>query len=241
MRGVILTAALLATTPFHVSAQSLLERSPNIQGVWGLESGRGVFVFAHRFEVISGGDELTSIPTLTLGAGLPLHLTTGIDFTSYSEAVPDKVAGNEAQFWIKRPVRVAPSLDVAPILAYNTAASSFDGALDVRVALTRRLQAFAEGRAFSDLFGSGDAGAAGAVGMGIRLFEHLSLTADIGKVLTESDVPAAWSAAVAMEIPGSPHTVSLVASNRFVVPRCRLTRVLGESARVGTRTTDYFT
>ena len=37
------------------------------------------------------------------GFDQPLGLTAGIDFTSYSEVVPDNVTGNERQLWLKRP------------------------------------------------------------------------------------------------------------------------------------------
>lgn len=214
MRAFLAGVALLALAAgAEVAAgQSVLDRSPNLQGVWGLDPGRGAFIFAHRFEVLSGGDELVSIPTLTLAAGLPAGLTAGIDFTSLSEAIPASVTGNEAQFWLKRPVRISNSFDVAPLLAYNTAAKSVDGAIDVRYAV-RRFQLFAEGRAFSDLFGAEGFQAGGAVGGALRLTEFLSLTGDIGKVLTLSDVPAAWSVAVAAAIPGAPHSLTLQVTN----------------------------
>jgi plastocyanin len=217
-RGLRIASALAAglvavgVPTVSLDAQSVLERSPNLHGVWGVETGRGIFLFAHRFEVSSGGDELTSIPTLTLAAGLPLGLTAGVDYTSFSEAVPENLSGNEAQFWLKRPVRLTEMFDAALLAGYNTAARSMDGALDVRVS-TRRISIFGEGRAFSDLFGSGDPGAAAAVGAAVMLTQHLAVTGDVGMVLTEEDVPAAWSAAVAMDIPGSPHTISFQLTN----------------------------
>ena len=79
----ILAAALLCAG--NVAAQSVVERSPNMHGVWTLPGGQAAFVFAHRFELIDGADELRNIPTLTLAAGLPLGLTAGLDYTSNSE------------------------------------------------------------------------------------------------------------------------------------------------------------
>ena len=46
----ILSAALLWAG--NVGAQSVVERSPNMQGVWTLPGGQAAFVFAHRFELI---------------------------------------------------------------------------------------------------------------------------------------------------------------------------------------------
>jgi plastocyanin len=207
--GVLLAVTCRAS---DVSGQSVLERSPGIHGVWGLPSGNMAFVFAHRFEVRSGGDEVTSIPTFTLAAGVPLGLTLGVDFTTYSEVVPEDLTANEAQYWLKRPFSFGDALSAAPIAAYNTAADSFEGALDVRVALGR-IDLFAEGRAHSSLFGSGDFGASGTAGAAVHINRYLAITGDYGTVLTEGDVPGAWSAAVALAIPASPHTLSLQVTN----------------------------
>lgn len=207
-----LLAGLLATGgPLALACQSPLEQSPNIHGVWGLRSGQGVFVFAHRFEFLTG-DEVMSIPTFTLAAGLPFGFTLGTDFTTFSEAIPDEITENEYEFWLKRGIRPVDALDLAVLGGYNITASSWDGALNVRF-VAGRFQLFAEGRAFSDLFGSEGTELAGAVGFGIRLTEHLALTGDIGQVLTVDDIPAAWSAALAAEIPGAPHTLSLQVTN----------------------------
>lgn len=209
--GGLLLAVWAVASPVPSSAQSVLDRSPNLQGVWGLDPWRGTFVLSHRFEILEGGDELTSIPTITVGLGLPLGLTAGMDFTSFSEAIPDEVAANEHQFWLKRPFAAGP-IDAAAMIAYNTAAESVDGALDVAFD-AGRFALFAEGRAFSDQFGSGDAGAAAAIGGRIGLTQYLGVTADVGRVLTEDSIPAAWSAALAMEIPATPHSLSFQITN----------------------------
>jgi plastocyanin len=216
MTARLLLTLLLSLIAAPAAAQSVLERSPNLHGVWGLESGRAAFVFAHRFEFISGGDQLFSVPTFTLAVGLPLGLTAGTDFTTFSEAIEDKVTENESQFWLKRPVNLPAGMDAAMLVGYNTAASSADGAIDLRYA-ANRFQLFAEGRAFSSLFGSGDFEVGAAVGAAIRLTEHLSVTGDIGQILTLDGVPAAWSAALAAEIPGAPHTLSLQVANSGAV------------------------
>lgn len=191
-------------------AQSLLERSPNLYGVWTLDRGRAAFVFAHRFEFHEGGDELLNIPTLTLAVGLPLGLTAGLDYSSNSEVVT-RAGGNENQLWLKRALDAGPAT-AAGLVAYNTAARSLDGAVSVR-GEAGRVSLFGEGRAFSDVSGSGESGAAATVGAALGLTDYLALTADVGRVLTQDSFPAAWSAAVAVAIPGSPHTFSLQATN----------------------------
>ncbi|MEX2582939.1 MAG: plastocyanin/azurin family copper-binding protein [Gemmatimonadota bacterium] len=194
-----------------MTAQSVVERSPNVQGVWGLESGNLAFILAHRFEVLSGGDELFSVPTLTLAAGVPLGLTAGVDYTSFSEAIRGEITGNEAQFWLKRPLLLG-GMETAGLVAYNTAAGSFDAAADVRLP-TARVDVFAEARAHSSLFGSGEFGASGTLGGAFRLNRYIAVTGDYGRVLTEDTVPGTWSAALALELPASPHTLSLQVAN----------------------------
>lgn len=206
----------LALITGDAAGQSVLDRSPNLQGTWGLPGGRGAFIFSHRFELMSGGDEVLSVPTLTLAVGLPARLTAGLDFTTLSEAVPDALGGNEAQFWLKLPAHLGEQWEVALLAAYNTAASSVDGALDARFA-GRRIQLFAEGRSFTNLFGDEGFQAGGAVGAGVRLTEYLALVADLGKVLTLDTIPAAWSAALAVGIPATPHTFTLQIANTGAV------------------------
>lgn len=205
--GLVLTVAPAT----RAQAQSVLARSPNLQGVWGLDPWRATFVLSHRFEIFEGGDELTSIPTITLGVGLPAGFTVGIDATTFSESIRNELAGNERQVWLKHPFSVGP-VGVSGMVAYNTAAKSVDGAVDIAYDLGR-LSLFAEGRAFSDQFASGDAGTAGAIGGALRLTRYIGLAGDIGRVTGEDSIPAAWSAALAMEIPASPHSVSLQVTN----------------------------
>jgi plastocyanin len=208
---VTLVAGFVVAVP--VSGQSVLDRSPNLQGVWGLDIGHLTFVLSHRFEFLEDSDAIWSIPTLTLGLGLPLGAMVGLDLTTFSEVVPEKLTGNEVQWWVKRPVGLTPSTDAAAIVGYNTAARSIDGAVTARQLVGDRFQLFGEGRVFSDLFGSGSGGAAGAVGAAIGLTEYLSITGDVGRVLTEDTVPTAWSAAIALAIPASPHTFALQIAN----------------------------
>lgn len=212
MRAIILLLGLLVGAR-ALAAQSVLDRSPNIQGTWSLVPGNAAFIFAHRFEFLDGGDELRNLPTLTLAVGLPLNLTAGLDYASNSEVIPGNAGGNETQYWLKHSLGLGVDSGLAGLIAYNTAADSFDGALDLRHGFGR-FSLFGEARAFSSLFGSGEFGTAGAVGGAVRLTEYLAMTADFGKVFSGAeDAPSIWSAAAAVSIPGSPHTFSLQATN----------------------------
>lgn len=211
MRTVLIGLALL-TGAGPATGQSVLDRSPNLHGVWTLPGGTAAFVFAHRFEFQNGGDELFNIPTLTVALGLPYGLTAGLDFSSYSEVVPGHIAGNETQYWVKRSLLAGSSSAVAALVGYNSAAGSWDGAIDVRQEVGR-LALFGELRGFSDRFGRYGAGAAGALGARFRITEYLGISGDVGRVMDDDTVPSAWSAALAVAIPGSPHTMSLQATN----------------------------
>jgi len=210
-RALLLGSVLLASVQ-GARAQSVLERSPNLQGDWMLPGGSAVFVVSHRFEFLSGGDELFSVPTLTLAGGLPFGLAAGLDFTSFSEVVADELAGNETQLWLKRRVAEWGDGGVAGLIAYNTVATSVDGALSGRHGVGP-LSLFGELRAFSSMFGTDDGGLAGALGAAVRLTPYLALTGDVGRVLSADTFDVAWSAAVAMGLPGTPHTLSFQATN----------------------------
>jgi plastocyanin len=212
MRGLWLAGALVAWAASALPAQSVLERSPNLHGTWGLQAGQAAFVFAHRFEFLDGGDELFNIPTLSLGLGLPLGLTAGLEYTSNSEIVVGARGQNEAEYWLKRGIPLGTRAAVAAMVAYNGLADSFDGAVSARTELGP-LGIMGELRGFSDLFATGEAGMAGAVGAMARFTPYLGVNGDVGRVLSADSFDVVWSGGLALAIPGSPHTLSLHASN----------------------------
>jgi plastocyanin len=205
-------AALLWAAAPALHAQSLTERSPNLQGTWTLPAGHPVFVLSHRFELVDGGDEVFSVPLFTLGVGLPAGLAIGVDFTTFSEVVPARVTANEAQYWMRSRLPAPGRAELSAIGAYNRAAASADGAIAGRLP-AGPVQLFGEVRAFTHLFGTGGGGAASAIGAGIRLTDNLWLTGDYGRVVTVDTIPGAWSSALAIRIPASPHTLSLQVTN----------------------------
>ena len=227
--------ALALSIASGASAQSLLDRSPNLHGTWTLQRGHAAFVFAHRFEIIQGGDELFNVPTLSLALGLPLGLTAGLDYSSNSEIDIAARGSNETEYWLKRALPIGPRAAVAAIAGYNTRAGSFDGALSARTEFGR-LALLGELRGFTDLFATGEAGAAAAVGGIARLTPYLGITGDVGKVLSVDSFATVWSGAVALAIPGSPHTLNLQATNggAMTLQGASRAKVLGpESIRWG--------
>jgi plastocyanin len=209
-RPPVLLALLLLAGSAH--AQSVLERSPNLQGIWSLPPGQAAFLFAHRFEVLDGGDELRNIPTLTLAAGLPLGLTAGLDYTSNSEIARTSVGANEVEYWLKRSFAPSHRFGVAGLVGYNSAAASVDGAIDARLGLGP-IALLGELRGFSDAFGAGESAFAAGGGAMLRLTPYLGVTGDVGRMLSTDTLGTVWSAAVAIAIPGTPHSFSLQAAN----------------------------
>jgi plastocyanin len=212
MRTPIVGLALLLAAAPSLGAQSVLERTPNIQGTWTLPSANAAFVFTHRFEFIQGGDELRNLPTLSLALGLPVGLTAGLDYTSNSELSPEHAGGNETEFWLKRAFQLGRRGALSATAAYNNVAGSADGAVDARVR-AGPFSLLGELRGFSDMFDTGEAGLAGAVGGILQLTPYLGLTGDVGRVISADSFPSVWSAALAVAIPGTPHTFALQASN----------------------------
>src|SRR6185503_4590418 len=86
--GLLLPPALLcATAP--LSAQSLLDRPPNVSGDWIAPRGTVQFNFLHRF-VRSDAPErkITSFPTFVIGVGLPKHTQLGFLYSTNSTLSP---------------------------------------------------------------------------------------------------------------------------------------------------------
>lgn len=226
---------MLVTFPVAAEAQSALGHPPNLRGEWPLDRWQTAFVIGHRFEFIQGGDELINLPTMTLAMGLFQRLAVGLDYTSNSEIVPDKLGGNETQYWAFVPLLRRNRGALHALLARNSAARSTDAALTAR-ARAGPLSFLAEGRAFSNALGTGSGGAAIAGGAVLHLTRYLELAADVGRMLEPDTLPSVWSAGVALAIPGTRHTLSLHATNVGAVTLQGASRrkVLGrESVRYG--------
>lgn len=208
--GIAAALVILGTAPPTVGAQSLVERTPNLQGPWTVARWAPVFVFSHRFELVSGGDELVNIPTLTLGLGLPGPLAAGLNFTSNSEVAP-ALGGNETEFWLRARATPPGPVAVSAVAAWNRAAESADLAVTGAVSLGPA-EIVAEARLFSDGYGRGEAIGAGGVGAILHLTPRLALAGDVLRA-GGGVGDAAWSAGLAVAIPGSPHTLGLYATN----------------------------
>ncbi|MEX1187382.1 MAG: cupredoxin family copper-binding protein [Gemmatimonadaceae bacterium] len=212
-RGVRVAAlALLAAAPASLAGQRLIDYTPNTRPAWTLDRWQPALILSHRFELVEGGDELISIPTMTFGTALGSRLALGLDYTSNSEVSAESIGGNETQWWAAYRGPSGNRGAISALFAYNTAANSFDGAITTR-ARAGFVSLVGEARAFSDAFGTGDGGFAGAAGAVFHLTEYLALAGDVGRAFTPDTMGTVWSGAIAFAFPGTRHHFSFHATN----------------------------
>lgn len=212
--GVRTTAALaaIAAAPAAVAAQRLVDYTPNTRPAWTLDRWQPAMILSHRFEIVEGGDQLVSIPTMTFGTALGKRIALGLDFTSNSEVSVESLGGNETQWWASIRGPASNRAALSGLLAYNTAAGSVDGAVTARTR-AGQVSLIAEARAFSDAFGTGAGGFAGAGGAVIHLTEYLALSGDVGRAFSPDTLGTVWSGAIAFAFPGTRHHFSFHATN----------------------------
>lgn len=207
---------LLVLVPGPLRAQSLLDRPPNLSGGWVAGTGTLQFNFVHRFERSDPPErKINNTPSFLVAIGLPMRAMAGFTYASNSALSPRYP--NEWEFLAR--VAVLSELEGAPIdlsvqAGYNLSAEGLDGEISAAKVLgPARL--VAAGRSLTDPFASGRELAA-AGGIAIRISRFLAVGGDVATVF---DRPAgrleeaAWSAGVHVAIPGTPHTLSLHATN----------------------------
>lgn len=206
--------AFLAQAPLQ--AQSLMYRGPNLGGTWVPDAGVVQFNFVHRFYVApsAGAHKVQNFPTFTFALGLGHDLAIGTHYGTNSFVVQNPYRPNETEVYARWRVIGAegkPGLAVSVTPAYNFAAHSADGELAVDYTVGR-LTVSGAARGMTKAFGIDTARAAFAGGAVARLTDYIAVSADVGSFVSPT-VRAAWSVALNLVIPGSPHTFSLQASN----------------------------
>jgi len=208
----LLTLAVAAP----LNAQSLLYRPPNLGGTWVPDPSVVQFNFVHRFYVAdaSGAHKITNFPTFTFALGLGNELGIGMHYGTNSFVVQNPYRPNETEVYARWRVigtEGKQGFAVSFTPAYNFAAHSADGELGVDYTIGR-LTLSGAARGMSKAFGIDTARAAFAGGAAARLTDYIAVSADVGSFVTPT-VRAAWSVALNVLIPGSPHTFSFQASN----------------------------
>jgi plastocyanin len=195
-----------------LSAQRLIEATPNTRSPWTMGRWEPALVLSHRLEFVAGGDELLNLPLITVGTAVSPRVAMGIDFSSNSEATTRHLGGNEAQWWMSFRGPTGARAEMSSLVAYNSAAESIDGALTTRLH-TGALSWIAEARGFSNAFGEGAAGVAGAAGVVFRFTPYLAIGGDVGQAFGTSNLGNAWSAGVTLALPGTRHQFLFHAAN----------------------------
>src|SRR5881397_921240 len=214
-----LAVLALAWAAAPLGAQSLLYRGPNMGRTWVPDGGVVQFNFLHRFYVTPGpSHSVINYPSFTLAAGVGHRIGFGGRFATKSLAGTGAGAqsSNETEVFVRwRAIGMEgkEGFSVAITPAYNLLAKSVDG--EVGVDWNRgRVTLEAAGRAMSRELGTpGEHQLALAGGFVGRLTQYIAVSGDLGSFVAPVDGRAAWSVALDLLIPGSPHTFSLQASN----------------------------
>jgi hypothetical protein len=215
----VAVSSLGLATP--VSAQPLLNNTPNTVNPLTTPVGSLDFVFIHRFDTNGGPNntDFEASPTLTLTTGILPQLDAELNYAMASLVNVAGSNGKELEALLKYrcfPVESPYQLDV--MAAYNTAAISGDAALmasyDVGPVNVR-----AVGKAFTSGLGVG--GKTVAVGAGAiwHVNKNWGLSADYSLApwsqnpLSAGAVLPAWGVGANFLIPYSPHSFQLYATN----------------------------
>ena len=213
-QAIVVLMCALASGPSAL-AQSVLDRTPNLDGAWVGASGMLHFNFLHRFSASSAPErKVTSVPTFLLAAGLPARTLIGAHYATNSELSPRYP--NEWELFgriaLVDQTSGAP-LDVAAQVGYNLAAEQPDG----EVALARRqgpVRVLAAARLMGDPAGVGGADLALGSGVVLRLTRHIGLSGDVTTLVERGPgEKVAWGAGINLAIPRTPHSFSLHATN----------------------------
>jgi plastocyanin len=213
----VVATLLLASVPRLSSAQSVVDRTPNLDDGWTVPVGVIQFNFLHRFEVSAPpARKVTSFPNFHLATGLPYGVNFGLDYATNSTVFTG--IPNEYQLTLRRPVlreTAGSPVDLSLAAGYNFAPKSADGELTVArhigpVRLLGTVRGISSGYDVQrSLWGAGG----GAV---IRVTSWLSLAGDVfGLANAPDDVTGAtaWGAGAQLRIPYSPHSLSIQVTN----------------------------
>jgi amicyanin len=209
----------IASGAAPLGAQSLLYRGPNMGGTWVPDAAVVQFNFVHRFYVTPAPSHgVINYPSFTLAAGLGHDIAFGGRFATRSLVGTGAGAqsSNETEVfarWRAIGTEGRDGFSVAITPAYNLLAKSVDAELGMdwtRGPLTLEAAARGISRELGRRSRHQAALAGGFVG---RLTQYIAVSGDIGSFMAPVNGRAAWSVALNLLIPGSPHTFSLQASN----------------------------
>jgi plastocyanin len=213
----LIAGILLASVARLSSAQSVTDRTPNLDDGWTVRPGVIQFNFLHRFEVSAPpARKVTSFPNFHLATGLPYGVNVALDYATNStvfSGIP-----NEYQLTLRRPVLregAGSPLDVSVVAGYNFAPQSADGEVTLGrhigpVRLLGTVRGMSSGYDVQrSLWGAGG-------GVVVRVTSWLSLAGDVFSLANAPDDDpgvTAWGAGAQLRIPYSPHSFSIQVTN----------------------------
>ena len=172
--------------------------------------------------------KILNSPTFFLAVPLPGRTLVGVDYSSNS--LVDGGELNEYEYfarWTPVSTTVGHPVDVSITGAFNEAASSGDGEVTVAIP-AGPVRLMAVGRFLSDVFDDGLDDSKWAVGGGatIRVSDNVALAGDVvaltdrevgpggtGAGVPDGELDVAWSGALQLAVPFTPHTLSLQVTN----------------------------
>ena len=212
--GLLLVAACAATGRV-ASAQTVLDRTPNLSGAWIGPPGVLHFNFLHRFSISPAPErKVSSAPTFLLAAGLPARTLLGVHYATNSEFSP-RYPNEWELFGRYAPLdqELGAPIDASAQVGYNLAAEG----LDAEAAVARRqgpVRILAALRLLAEPGEDGGSDVALAGGVAIRVRRGIALSGDVASLTDRGpDEKVAWAAGVSLAIPHTPHTLSLHATN----------------------------
>ena len=210
----LLSASMVAVAG-RGEAQATLDAPPNLSHSWVAVAGGFQFNLLHRFSIgPAPSRKLQNAPTVSLAYGVTSWLSVGLNYASASEVV--QAYPNEWEFH----ARVAPftqdggaPADLYLQGGYNVATRSLDGQL----LLARRLgpvRAVAGVGVLGNALRSGRSRATVAAGATVRVHGLVGLAADASTFADrDGSDEVAWSAGINLGVQGTPHTMSVHATN----------------------------
>ena len=215
LRGTI--AALTLVAARAAAAQGTIDRPPNLSGDWVGLPGTVYFNFIHRFTASDAPErKVTNTPTFVIAVPVERRVIAGIAYATNSTLSPR--FPNEHEYfvrWTPWRARDGKGHTVGIQVDYNDAARGVDAELGLareigrlRVLSVTRLLQRRDSSDFRLAFGGG------AV---LRLGRYLSVSGDA--VALHDRTPAeqvAWSGGLQMQLPLTPHTLSLHVTNSDV-------------------------
>jgi plastocyanin len=203
----------LAAAP--LAAQSVVTRTPSLNGAWLPPRGTVQFNFIHRFYRGDAPERrISNSPTFVTAVRTPfVPAMVGAAYASNSDVVARMP--NEWEFFVRAlPLPAGnPIADLSLQIGYNLGARSVDAELGL-VRPLGPLWLLATGRSFTSAFDDGEPRYALGGGIALRLTRRLTLAGDMSTLLERRDAErVAWSGGLHVGVPSTPHSLSVHVTN----------------------------